>query len=245
MNLLQIIRSSTRLQGFLWGIRGLWGDSPEKANERYFRKKTSHIIPEYLEKYTLRKINIGSQNNPFEGWLNVDIWVGFEGVAFMDATKPFPLSDNSFDYIFSEHMIEHISLDEADFMLKECSRILKKGGKIRVATPALDNFANWIINGFPKEFEDYHQNLSSGSFKTPIPMLPDFALNYITYNYAHRFIHSRKTLKYLLERHNFKNIVEVKPRESSDPQLQNLEIHAQYMGEDLYDLETFVLEAEK
>ena len=30
----------------------------------------------------------------------------------MDATKPFPFEDASFDYVFSEHMIEHVVYDD-------------------------------------------------------------------------------------------------------------------------------------
>jgi predicted SAM-dependent methyltransferase len=45
--------------------------------------------------------------------------------------------DNTFDYIFSEHMIEHVDHDGAVAMLRECYRVLKPGGTICMATPDL------------------------------------------------------------------------------------------------------------
>jgi predicted SAM-dependent methyltransferase len=43
-----------------------------------------------------------------------------------------------FDYVFSEHMIEHVSYAEGLLMLRECLRVLKPGGRIRIATPSLE-----------------------------------------------------------------------------------------------------------
>jgi methyltransferase family protein len=42
-----------------------------------------------------------------------------EDILHLDATKPFGLPDNSFDFVFSEHMIEHISYIDAMSMLRE------------------------------------------------------------------------------------------------------------------------------
>jgi hypothetical protein len=38
-------------------------------------------------------------------WLNMDILPGGPKVAFMDSTEPFPVPNQTFDYIFSEHMV--------------------------------------------------------------------------------------------------------------------------------------------
>ena len=57
--------------------------------------------------------------------------------VYMDATALFPLPDASFDYIFSEHVIEHMSYADGGRMLRECLGVLKPGGRIRIATPNL------------------------------------------------------------------------------------------------------------
>jgi ubiquinone/menaquinone biosynthesis C-methylase UbiE len=45
----------------------------------------------------------------------------------------FPYKDNSFDYIFSKSVIEHIH--RPDNFLQECKRVLKKGGILVIMTP--------------------------------------------------------------------------------------------------------------
>ncbi|MGL4880978.1 MAG: class I SAM-dependent methyltransferase, partial [Waterburya sp.] len=46
--------------------------------------------------------------------------------------------DNTFDFIFSEHFFEHLFLNEAVKLLKECRRILKPHGVIRIVVPDAD-----------------------------------------------------------------------------------------------------------
>jgi ubiquinone/menaquinone biosynthesis C-methylase UbiE len=50
-------------------------------------------------------------------------------------SKKLPYDDRSFDVIFSKMLIEHLSLGEIAFMLRECKRVLKPGGKIIFITP--------------------------------------------------------------------------------------------------------------
>ncbi len=49
-----------------------------------------------------------------------------------------PFNDNSINFIFSEHFFEHLFLDEAIPLLKECHRILKPYGVIRTCVPDAD-----------------------------------------------------------------------------------------------------------
>lgn len=49
----------------------------------------------------------------------------------------FKCADNSFEGIFSEHVLEHFYVDEAGQMLRECFRILKPRGYIRLSVPDL------------------------------------------------------------------------------------------------------------
>ena len=49
-----------------------------------------------------------------------------------------PFKDASFSFIFSEHFFEHLFLDEAGGLLKECFRCMKRGGVIRTVVPDAD-----------------------------------------------------------------------------------------------------------
>lgn len=48
---------------------------------------------------------------------------------------PFP--DESIDYLYSSHSLEHFFKDDADKFLKEAFRVLKKDGIIRICVPDL------------------------------------------------------------------------------------------------------------
>jgi ubiquinone/menaquinone biosynthesis C-methylase UbiE len=57
-----------------------------------------------------------------------------ENVEFVQATvPPLPFKDESFDYVVSFQVIEHIA-DDREF-IKEVYRVLRKGGKFIVTTP--------------------------------------------------------------------------------------------------------------
>jgi len=70
-----------------------------------------------------------------------------------------PYSDNYFDVVFNEGVIEHFSLnDKPNYIdaLREMIRVTKKGGKIIVAVPNWYNFPHtlykWTLNKLGKSF---------------------------------------------------------------------------------------------
>jgi predicted SAM-dependent methyltransferase len=71
------------------------------------------------------------------GWLNTDYEPELPIVMHLDASQRFPFREATFDYIFSEHVIEHISYWDGMKMLAECFRVLKGSGKVRISTPDL------------------------------------------------------------------------------------------------------------
>ena len=85
-------------------------------------------IKRYLKFADKPKLQIGFGSNRLEGWLNVGIsleesWQG----AYMDAGKRFPLPDESMNYVYSKHLFEHLTYQQAQNMLKESYRVLKPG----------------------------------------------------------------------------------------------------------------------
>ena len=101
---------------------------------REFGRVDKTITQKYLNEHDIRKLHIGCGNHVLDSWLNSDFYPDIANILHLDATKPFPLEDEDFDYVFSEHMIEHVPYSDGLFMLKECCRILKKNGKIRIST---------------------------------------------------------------------------------------------------------------
>src|SRR5262249_49553943 len=65
------------------------------AGKTWNRLRSSHMIAEYMKNTKVRKLQVGSGEFSLPGWLNTDIdpvW----GQAYLDATKPFPFPDSSF-----------------------------------------------------------------------------------------------------------------------------------------------------
>jgi len=86
-------------------------------------------LERYFRNNPVKKLQLGTSNSSIERWLNTDLLPTSNEVVYLDATRRFPFEDNTFDYVYSEHMIEHIEYDSALFMLRECFRVLKPGGK--------------------------------------------------------------------------------------------------------------------
>jgi SAM-dependent methyltransferase len=218
--------------------------SPEKEYIDFHIKRQHGLISDYLQNHEVKKLQIGAQSNSIGGWLNVDILPKTHGVAYMDATKPFPIEDNTFDYVFSEHMIEHITLEEGSFMLKECYRILKPGGKIRIATPDIE----LILKIMAQPQEETHRRYIEfyrKKFLGSLPFDPVYVVNALFYLFGHRFLHAESTLKFLLEKTGFKLITRFNVGNSNDAVLTNIEQHAYEMGKENNDFETLVMQAEK
>jgi SAM-dependent methyltransferase len=62
----------------------------------------------------------------------------FRQVGYLDVRKRFPYPDNSFDNIFSAHMLEHLRPKDARHCLAETLRVLRPGGVVRITVPDLD-----------------------------------------------------------------------------------------------------------
>lgn len=74
------------------------------------------------------------------------------------AGKKFPYPDNSFDYVINFDVIEHIPHDK--LFVQEMYRVLKKGGKVIVATPNKNRLASILLkligkgDVFPKVMQE-------------------------------------------------------------------------------------------
>src|ERR1051326_5853954 len=133
MNVRKVFRKSDTIVGFR---NDLW-----KFQRMFLPMFSSGTLKRYIGSHQVRKLQIGAGPIALPGWLGTDLWPT-KSIIFLDATKRFPIGDHTFDYIHSEHMIEHLSWVEGQFMLQECRRILKPGGTIRVGTPDLRVYSN-------------------------------------------------------------------------------------------------------
>lgn len=102
-------------------------------------------------------LNLGcGGNRPSDGhWLNIDNhYVTFSDLNCperknldseknylnVDLTKGIPFQDDTVNGILSSHMIEHLNCHETVKFLKECRRVLKPGGVLRISVPDPERF---------------------------------------------------------------------------------------------------------
>jgi SAM-dependent methyltransferase len=62
-----------------------------------------------------------------------------------DLRKGIPFLDESFDVVYCSHFLEHIEKDSVSFFLKECYRVLKHRGIIRIVVPDLETLVNRYV----------------------------------------------------------------------------------------------------
>ena len=72
--------------------------------------------------------------------------VGWTGrILSHDLRKPLPFKDGSLCAIYGSHVLEHLYLDEADELLKECFRTLEPGGVLRLVVPDLRSMVSTYL----------------------------------------------------------------------------------------------------
>jgi predicted SAM-dependent methyltransferase len=220
------------------------------AIARFFLKSLHKIsfwrnrrIRKYLRSTREPKLQIGCGPNLLEGWLNsgISLQECRTGV-YLDAGRRFPFPDCTFDFVFSEHLFEHLTYPQATNMLKECYRVLKPGGVMRVATPDL----RFLLGLYQEPEKSLHKRyIEYSAERGNIPPTAVFVINRFHTAWGHQIVYDKATLSDLLEQNGFKNIRSCEVSQSEHPALNGVEGHFKSLPAEYNQLETMVLEASK
>lgn len=201
-----------------------------------------------------KKLQIGCGRNYLSGWLNADYHPKTREVLHLDATRRLPFEDDAFDYVFSEHMIEHFDFPQGQGLLRECSRVLAPGGVVRIATPNLAFLIDLYRPDEPPARErsalqrEFLGHFLATEIKERRRNAPEdydtFLLNEFVRAWGHLFIYDEKTLRYAMGAAGFGEVVRCEVMESAHEALRGLE-HVERKPIGHLALESVVLEATK
>lgn len=116
-----------------------------RATARHFRTWLLERS-KYRGKRHLR-LNIGCGTNVVPGWINMDL-DGPEGIFRWDCRRGLPLDDGSTDFVFAEHVFEHLDRDAGLTFLRECRRCLRVGGIARIIVPDAGRYLQLYQGGW-------------------------------------------------------------------------------------------------
>lgn len=247
MNLKGLLRTASQIS--------LYNAYDKRRNRSDFlkRKQRSVVaIQEYIQKSPIRNLQIGCGSNVLPGWLNTDLRDAPD-VYYLDAGEPFSIPDNTFDFVYSEHIFEHLKVDQQINMIVESFRILKPGGILRIATPSSDflqklysepqspeatRYINWAMDNIPALALAKEKVIDKENHYI-------YIINNFYKAWGHQVIHNSKSLKALAEQFGFVNVVDCAVGESSHSELQDIEKHGTIIPPDINVYETMILEFQK
>src|ERR1700730_4755324 len=95
-------------------------------------------------------LNLGCGYHFHPDWVNLDLQPSVPQVRRWDLRKRLPFDDASVDFVYHSHVLEHFSRKEGQKFMRECHRVLRPGGIIRVAVPDLERIAKLYLESMER-----------------------------------------------------------------------------------------------
>jgi predicted SAM-dependent methyltransferase len=200
-------------------------------------------IRAYMDAPGAKKLNLGCGGHILKGWINSDILDIQDEMVFIDVRDALPFGQDSLDYIFSEHLLEHLEYEEGTYLMSQCFRTLKTGGVLRISTPDLA----FLIDVYENENTENHEYIDwAFDFYWPDRKKSKaLALNYYLTSWGHKCIYDEELLCDTLSQVGFKDIHKVAIGKSGFQELQGLEKHGLAITEKWNSKESLIVEAMK
>jgi SAM-dependent methyltransferase len=97
------------------------------------------------QKKSARMINLGCGGRFHPDWVNADIAPRDPSVMQCDLSRRIPFPEGEFDVVYHSNVLEHIRRDDTPSFMRECFRVLKPGGILRVAVPDLERICRLYL----------------------------------------------------------------------------------------------------
>lgn len=164
---------------------------------------------------TFKKYNLGCGTALYEDYLNVGYWTQLQsGVIYKDlngTSNTFmlnhdlnngtPANDNTLDVVYHSHMLEHLTFSEGISFIKECFRVLRPGGIMRLLVPDLELWAKAYLSKDKHFLGEYQKTLDSNTYFTPGAIFMG-----MLHNHGHKMGYDFETVFWLLQESGFVDI---------------------------------------
>lgn len=91
-------------------------------------------------------LNVGCGYRFDPTWTNLNFVSTGEGVIAHNLTQGIPFPDETFDLVYHSHLLEHLPKSKAESFLRECFRVLRRQGILRVVVPDLEETVRTYLN---------------------------------------------------------------------------------------------------
>ena len=112
------------------------------------------------------------------------------------------LDDEAVDFIYHEHLFEHLDRRSGRRVIQECRRVLKKGGTMRIAMPDLDRCVAQYLAGWADQ-ENAWVEVCKGLYGDQLLGTPGERLDLSLRGWDHKFLYGEKDLVRMLELNGF------------------------------------------
>lgn len=164
-------------------------------NRRLFVDRRALGEKEYL--------NVGCGRRMADHCINLDFYWRPGVDLCWDVTRPLPIRDGTLAGVFSEHCLEHLDLEDADFAIGELYRVLAPGGRLRLVVPDGEIYLSRYtdrIRGADVELPYADRDRYRGEYA------PVLSVNRIFRSHGHRFIFDFDLLSKMLVKHGFVDV---------------------------------------
>lgn len=169
--------------------------------------------------------NISLSKLPFLKWLLYKIGLLSESaykakwppsIIRHDVRKGLPFEYDSVDYIYTSHFLEHLTKHDAVKVIRECHRILKPQGWIRIVVPDFKLLVSKYIKN-ELSIEDFLHHLGMSESEE------NMFFKFLYSKDRHRWMYDFQSLTHLLRAYGFKIIIRRRFREGKVPDVDILD----------------------